>query len=111
MSADLNPSQRAAVEHAQGPLLVLAGAGSGKTRVITMRIARLLQKGARPEQILAVSFTNKAAEEMRERMVPLVGPQVAERLLLSTFHSFGVRFLQEEAKVLGYDGKFVIFDQ
>lgn len=111
MSADLNPSQRAAVEHAQGPLLVLAGAGSGKTRVITMRIARLLQRGIRPEQILAVSFTNKAAEEMRERMVPLVGDKIAERLLLSTFHSFGVRFLQEEAKVLGYDGRFVIFDQ
>jgi superfamily I DNA/RNA helicase len=111
MYEGLNASQRAAVEHDHGPLLVLAGAGSGKTRVITMRIARLLARGVRPEQILAVSFTNKAAEEMRERMVPLVGPQVSEKLLLSTFHSFGVRFLQEENKALGYDGKFVIFDQ
>src|SRR5690606_13873330 len=111
MSDGLNASQRAAVEHGQGPLLVLAGAGSGKTRVITMRIARLLEQGVRPEQILAVSFTNKAAEEMRERMVPLVGPKAAERLVLSTFHSFGVRFLQEENKLLGYDGRFVIFDQ
>ena len=107
----LNPSQRAAVEHERGPLLVLAGAGSGKTRVITMRIARLLERGVRPSQILAVSFTNKAAEEMRERMVPLVGPKIAGELELSTFHSFGVRFLQEENKVLGYDGRFVIFDQ
>ncbi len=111
MSDGLNAPQRAAVEHGHGPLLVLAGAGSGKTRVITMRIARLLAQGVRPEQILAVSFTNKAAEEMRERMVPLVGAQAAERLVLSTFHSFGVRFLQEENRYLGYDGRFVIFDQ
>jgi DNA helicase-2/ATP-dependent DNA helicase PcrA len=111
MSDGLNAFQRAAVEHDTGPLLVLAGAGSGKTRVITMRIARLLQRGVRPEQILAVSFTNKAAEEMRERMVPLVGAQAAEKLVLSTFHSFGVRFLQEENRTLGYDGRFVIFDQ
>ncbi len=111
MSHGLNAPQLAAVEHGQGPLLVLAGAGSGKTRVITMRIARLLEKGVRPEQILAVSFTNKAAEEMRERMIPLVGPKSAEQLILSTFHSFGVRFLQEENRLLGYDGKFVIFDQ
>ncbi|HEX6240848.1 MAG TPA: UvrD-helicase domain-containing protein [Polyangiales bacterium] len=111
MGDGLNAFQRAAVEHDTGPLLVLAGAGSGKTRVITMRIQRLLQRGVRPEQILAVSFTNKAAEEMRERMLPLVGPQAAEKLVLSTFHSFGVRFLQEENRVLGYDGRFVIFDQ
>jgi DNA helicase-2/ATP-dependent DNA helicase PcrA len=111
MSDGLNAFQRAAVEHDTGPLLVLAGAGSGKTRVITMRIARLLKRGVRPEQILAVSFTNKAAEEMRERMQPLVGPQAADKLVLSTFHSFGVRFLQEENRVLGYDGRFVIFDQ
>jgi superfamily I DNA/RNA helicase len=111
MSDGLNPSQRAAVEHERGPLLVLAGAGSGKTRVITMRIARLIQRGVRPQQILAVSFTNKAAEEMRERMVPLVGHNVASQIEMSTFHSFGVRFLQEENRVLGYDGRFVIFDQ
>jgi len=111
MSDGLNPSQRAAVEHERGPLLVLAGAGSGKTRVITMRVARLLERGVRPQQILAVSFTNKAAEEMRERMVPLVGQKAASLIEMSTFHSFGVRFLQEENRVLGYDGRFVIFDQ
>jgi len=107
----LNPSQLAAVEHLNGPMLVLAGAGSGKTRVITQRIARLVQRGVRPESILAVSFTNKAAAEMAERMVPLVGPRIADRIWLSTFHSFGVRFLGEENRALGYDGRFVIFDQ
>ncbi len=109
--AKLNAAQAAAVEHDQGPLLVLAGAGSGKTRVITHRIARLMQKGMRPEAILAVSFTNKAAAEMAERMAALVGRDAAARLWLSTFHSFGVRFLQEESKALGRSGKFVIFDQ
>ncbi len=107
----LNPAQRAAVEHHEGPLLVLAGAGSGKTRVITHRIARILERGTRPERILAVSFTNKAAAEMGERMAQLVGHDVASRLWLSTFHSFGVRFLGEENRALGYDGRFVIFDQ
>ncbi len=107
----LNEAQRAAVEHFEGPLLVLAGAGSGKTSVITRRIARLVERGVRPEAILAVSFTNKAAAEMAERMVPLVGARIAERLWLSTFHSFGVRFLGEENRALGYDGRFVIFDQ
>lgn len=111
MALRLNPPQQAAVEHDQGPLLVLAGAGSGKTRVITARIARLLDRGVRPEQILAVSFTNKAAAEMGERMAQLVGHDVAGKLQLSTFHSFGVRFLQQENKRLGYDGHFVIYDQ
>ncbi|MGE0789159.1 MAG: ATP-dependent helicase [Sandaracinaceae bacterium] len=109
--ARLNAAQRAAVEHAQGPLLVLAGAGSGKTRVITQRIARLIERGTRPEAILAVSFTNKAAAEMGERMVPLIGRDRAERLWLSTFHSFGVKFLGEESKALRYPSRFVIFDQ
>ncbi len=107
----LNPAQAAAVEHTDGPMLVLAGAGSGKTRVITHRIARLVDRGVRPSSILAVSFTNKAAAEMRERMIPLVGHEDAHRLWLSTFHSFGVRFLQEETRALGYEGRFVIFDQ
>ncbi len=110
MAVKLNPSQQAAVEHDRGPLLVLAGAGSGKTGVITRRIMRLIEKGARPEAILAVSFTNKAAGEMKERMVPLVGRENADKLWLSTFHSFGVRFLREESSALGFD-RFVIFDQ
>ena len=107
----LNEAQAAAVEHDQGPMLVLAGAGSGKTRVITHRIARLLERGTRPNAILAVSFTNKAAAEMVERMVPLVGKSAASKLWLSTFHSFGVKFLREENRAYGYDGRFVIFDQ
>lgn len=108
----LNPSQQRAVEHMQGPLLVLAGAGSGKTRVITHRIAHLVERGGvRPESILAVSFTNKAAREMGERMVPLIGSGRARKLALSTFHSFGVRMLQEERRALGFGERFVIFDQ
>lgn len=107
----LNAAQKAAVEHAKGPLLVLAGAGSGKTRVITHRIARLVERSVSPKSILAVSFTNKAAAEMAERMQPLIGKAKTEKLWLSTFHSFGVRFLNEENRALGYDGRFVIFDQ
>ncbi len=109
----LDDSQRQAVLFDRGPLLVLAGAGSGKTRVLTHRIAHLvLERGVRPEQILAVSFTNKAAEEMGERMVPLIGAKNAKALWLSTFHSFGVRFAREEAKALfGEAGRFSIFDQ
>ncbi len=109
--AQLNPAQQAAVDHGLGPLLVLAGAGSGKTRVITERIAQLIKRGSRPEQILAVSFTNKSSAEMAERMMPLIGREKTKRLWLSTFHSFGVRFLQKENRALGYDGRFVIFDQ
>lgn len=109
--AKLNQAQRAAVEHEHGPLLVLAGAGSGKTRVITQRIARLVDGGVRPEQILGVTFTNKAAREMVERLGHAVGAERAGRVWLSTFHSFGVRLLQEESESLGYGKRFVIFDQ
>lgn len=109
--AGLNEAQRAAVEHRQGPLLIVAGAGSGKTRVLTHRIAALLAEGVRPEAILAVSFTNKAADEMRHRMQRLVGKQTAEALVLSTFHSFGVRFVHEEKVAIGLGKRFVIFDQ
>jgi ATP-dependent DNA helicase Rep len=107
----LNPAQHAAVAHDSGPLLVLAGAGSGKTRVITARVARLIEQGVAPEAILAVSFTNKSAAEMRERMVPLVGKTRAGKVAMSTFHSFGLGLLKHEQKALGMDGKFVIFDQ
>lgn len=109
--AKLNAAQQAAVDHGDGPLLVLAGAGSGKTRVITERIASLLERGTRPDAILAVSFTNKAAAELVERVATRVGKYTADKLWLSTFHSFGVRFLRMEREALGYGGKFVIFDQ
>ncbi len=107
----LNRAQRTAVEHGEGPLLILAGAGSGKTRVITHRIASLIERGIRPAGIVAVSFTNKAANEMAERMVPLVGSRGAGKIRMSTFHSFGLELLKEEARSAGLDGRFVIFDQ
>ena len=106
----LNPMQRKAVEHMEGPLLIMAGAGSGKTRVLTCRIANLLANGVRPWQILAITFTNKAAAEMRERVDRMIG-ESARDVWLSTFHSFCARFLRREIESTGlYRKNFVIYD-
>jgi ATP-dependent DNA helicase Rep len=106
----LNPAQLAAVHHLSGPCLVLAGAGSGKTRVIVHKIARLLQAGLEPRQIAAITFTNKAAAEMRERARSLVGPRAARELAVSTFHSLGVRLLRQDGQRIGLKPNFSIFD-
>ncbi|HWH84095.1 MAG TPA: UvrD-helicase domain-containing protein [Burkholderiaceae bacterium] len=106
----LNPAQLAAVHHLSGPCLVLAGAGSGKTRVITHKIARLLQAGYEPGQIAAITFTNKAAQEMRERSKALVGARAAKHLVVSTFHSLGVRILRAEFERVGLKQQFSILD-
>ncbi|WP_128000094.1 ATP-dependent helicase [Piscinibacter defluvii] len=108
--ASLNPAQLEAVHHLKGPCLVLAGAGSGKTRVITHKIARLLQAGHEPARIAAITFTNKAAAEMRERARALVGPRASKPLVISTFHSLGVRLLREEGARLGLKEQFSILD-
>jgi superfamily I DNA/RNA helicase len=107
----LNPPQREAAGHGAGPLLILAGAGSGKTRVITFRIAHLLDQGVPPEAICAVTFTNKAAEEMRERVGHLVNNRnVASKLTIGTFHALGLQILRAERKALGVPRGFVIYD-
>ncbi|MCB9777178.1 MAG: UvrD-helicase domain-containing protein [Alphaproteobacteria bacterium] len=105
----LNPEQRRAAEHIDGPLLILAGAGSGKTRVLTHRIAWMLHKGVDPRSILAMTFTNKAAAEMKHRVAQLVGDR-AKRILVSTFHSACVRFLRQDIHHLGYPRSFNIYD-
>jgi len=108
---DLNPAQREAVEHRGAPLLIVAGAGSGKTRVLTRRIAHLLATGdAEPGEILAITFTNKAAGEMRERVAEVIGPR-ARMMWVSTFHSACVRILRAEGKHLGLNSTFTIYDQ
>jgi ATP-dependent DNA helicase Rep len=110
----MNPAQMAAVQHLDSPCLVLAGAGSGKTRVITHKIARLLQPGEgadlAPSQIGAITFTNKAAAEMRDRVKALIGPRAAAKLLVCTFHSLGVRLLREDGAALGLKPQFSILD-
>ena len=106
----LNPAQLEAVYHLDGPCLVLAGAGSGKTRVIVHKIARLLQAGYAPGQIAAITFTNKAAQEMRERAKELVGARAAKPLVVSTFHSLGVRILRSDGERLGLKPQFSILD-
>ncbi len=110
MSETLNPAQLQAVHHLKGPCLVLAGAGSGKTRVIVHKIARLLQAGVEPKRIAAITFTNKAAAEMRERAKALVGPRAAKDLAISTFHSLGVRMLRADGTKLGLKEQFSILD-
>ena len=108
---NLNDKQQEAVEYMAGPLLILAGAGSGKTRVLTYKIAYLLEKEiVKPWQILAITFTNKAAKEMKERIEALVG-QVSNDMWLGTFHSVCVRILKREIELLGYTRDFNIFDE
>ncbi|KPK85263.1 MAG: ATP-dependent DNA helicase [Bacteroides sp. SM23_62_1] len=107
---DLNEAQRAAVEDFKGPSLVIAGAGSGKTRVLTYRIAHLLSHGIRPASILALTFTNKAAGEMKERIGKLVGDDLAKNLWMGTFHSIFARILRLEGNLLGYPSSYTIYD-
>jgi len=108
--SQLNPQQREAVTYGDGPLLIIAGAGSGKTRVLTYRIAYLLRCGVRAEHVLALTFTNKAAEEMRQRLFGLVEPERARQLWMGTFHSIFARILRLEAPRLGYTPDYTIYD-
>jgi DNA helicase-2/ATP-dependent DNA helicase PcrA len=109
--ADLNPVQKEAVLATEGPVLIVAGAGSGKTRVITYRVAHLLRQGVRPRQVLAITFTNKAAAEMRERIRHLVGSSIAEDMWIMTFHSSCARILRFDAENLGFGRNFTIYDE
>lgn len=106
----LNPAQREAVENISGAALIIAGAGSGKTRVLTCRIANILEHGYLPENILALTFTNKASREMKERIAASVGFAKARKLWMGTFHSVFIRFLREEAELLGFPKTFTIYD-
>ena len=107
---ELNPMQRAAVECIEGPVMIIAGAGSGKTRVLTYRIAHLMQKGVDPFNVLALTFTNKAAKEMKARIAKIVGESEAKNLWMGTFHSVFARILRSEAEKLGYPSNFTIYD-
>ena len=108
---DLNEAQRAAVEYIDGPSLVIAGAGSGKTRVLTYKIAYLLNQGMKPWSIMALTFTNKAAREMKERIGRLVGDDLAQHLYIGTFHSIFSRILRAEAEHIGFNNNFTIYDE
>ena len=108
---DLNEAQRAAVEYIDGPSLVIAGAGSGKTRVLTYKIAYLLSQGMKPWSIMALTFTNKAAREMKERIGKLVGNDLAQHLYMGTFHSIFSRILRAEAEHIGFNSNFTIYDE
>ena len=107
---NLNDKQKEAVLYNDGPLLIIAGAGAGKTKTLTTKIAYLIEEGlAAPYNILAITFTNKAAKEMRDRLYLLIGDE-ARKLQVSTFHSFGLKLLRENYELLGYDRNFVIMD-
>jgi DNA helicase-2/ATP-dependent DNA helicase PcrA len=107
---ELNPVQRSAVECTEGPVMIIAGAGSGKTRVLTYRIAHLMKKGVDPFNILSLTFTNKAAREMKERIAKIVGESEAKNLWMGTFHSVFARILRSEAEKIGYPSNFTIYD-
>jgi len=107
---ELNEAQRQAVENINGASLIIAGAGSGKTRVLTYRITHLLKNGIRPGSILALTFTNKAAREMKDRIAKMVGPNTARYLWMGTFHSIFARILRTESEILGYPSNYTIYD-
>ena len=106
----LNPQQESAVKQTEGPVIIIAGPGSGKTRVITERIAHLINKGIEPQNILALTFTNKAANEMKKRVYEITNTQAAYSVWMGTFHSIFAKILRKEAHILGYDSNFTIYD-
>jgi len=108
--SELNEAQLKPVLHKDGPLMVIAGAGSGKTRVLTYRIAYLMEQGVDPFHILSLTFTNKAAREMKERIAQIVGDSEAKNIWMGTFHSIFARILRSEADKLGYPRDFTIYD-
>ena len=107
---ELNPVQRAAAQATEGPVMIIAGAGSGKTRVLTYRIAHIMERGTDAFNILALTFTNKAAREMKDRIAKIVGTNEAKNLWMGTFHSVFAKILRFEAAKLGYPSNFTIYD-